>query len=263
MTITSAHDTVTFAFPDVHADAELYIEFIRTLRMRGDVTTNMSAPGIGSLNVLAAADCVRPAPESWNTDDVVLPLWQSEAATISFAAGYPFLVRVDVDGTNAITGSRRTATPDFTTIDHLEMHVQSRLSGHRGGDGLVRQFVPSRLRAPGTPVDGTDVCTVAIEVTPLRGEVWDRRVVAAEEMYLRSGAVAESSITEPSDNWDLAARATGVVRIINSALWLQLNHCDPPHRRLTQATYRRDGLPWFEWYDDELAVSDEVAPSAG
>ncbi|MGV9709925.1 hypothetical protein ACWDTI_04600 [Gordonia sp. NPDC003424] len=252
MMITTAHDTVTFACPDVHEDAELFIEFIRTLRMPGDDTTNIAVPGIGSLNVIAAGACRRPAPQHWHADDVVLPLWQSEAATINFAAGYPFLVRVGVDDINAITGTPLASAPDFTAVDHLEMHTQSRVTGYRTADGAIRQFVPGRLYSGGS--DGLDRSVIRIEVTPLHRDVWQQRLDAARSMNVSPVNLDDDVSAEPAANWDVDHRAVCVVRLVNSAQWLDLTRTDPPHPPLLRGAYRRRNAPWFEWYDDESPI---------
>ena len=42
------HDSLVFAFPDVHPDAVLRIDFQRTLRIPDDASTYFLPPGLGS-----------------------------------------------------------------------------------------------------------------------------------------------------------------------------------------------------------------------
>ncbi|MED5801230.1 hypothetical protein VX037_09360 [Gordonia sp. Z-3] len=134
---------------------------------------------------------------------------------------------------------------------------------------------------------GVDDAALRIQVTPLKGETWDRRRAARQArqrtvadcgetmapMAAPDGAIAApgsamgmgagGSITqsvavpiEPKENWAIGAHAHATLRIINSMQWQTLTGSPPHHAPPTITDYRRHGYPWFEWYewyDDSLA----------
>ncbi|MYR07731.1 hypothetical protein GTV32_16100 [Gordonia sp. SID5947] len=283
MTVTVTHDTLAFSFPEIHADAELYIEFVRTLRVPDDDVTHPLRPGLGSLDLLSAGYFGDRVPTGWHGDDVLLPMWQSEAACINFASVYPFLVRISVDGVNAVTGTPFCGDPDFSAHDYFEVPDQPWLDGFRTDDSTVRQFVAlpvGERHRRGRSEGGL----VRIEATPLRGEIWEARridpkhcsAVAVPEVDAcgasltgNMGLHAGGSITqalaapvEPRANWHPTARSSAALRIVNSVAWKGLIGREPHHPPLTSSEYRRHRFPWLEWYDDTLARRDTSALSA-
>ncbi|AZZ80235.1 hypothetical protein C5O27_03255 [Gordonia alkanivorans] len=282
MSPTVTRNQLEFAFPDVHPDARLHIRVYRTLRVPDDETTYGLPPGIGSFSLINAGT-VAHRPRTWAGSDVLLPMWQAEAAWFSFNSpeDYPFLVRISVGGINAVTGDDFSDAVDFLGEDYFEVPEQPWLDGFRVDEKTVRQFVAMPLGGGYTAAEqlsGADDGRVRIQVTPLRSSTWNERVAArrvalplsapdmmnlcaeAPEATGAMGMGAGGSITqsiatpvEPRTNWDTDATGAAVLRIINSADWEGLTGTAPHHAPPTIEEYLQYGYPWFEWYDDSLA----------
>lgn len=282
MPVTIAADTLDFSFPDVHPDARMSITLHRTLRVPDDDTTYGLPPGLGSFQ-LTAARSLEHRPNYWSAEDVLLPMWQAEAAWFDFHSPtrYPFLVRMSVGGINAVTGQDFTDEIDFADEDYFEIPEQPWLDGCRVDDTTVRQFVAMPIGQGYTAAEqltGTDDATLRIHVTPLRSEIWIERMVtrrsvargyddggpvldfmaapAASAMGMGAGGSITQSIAtpvEPHENWEAGARSEATLRIVNSADWTSITGRPPHHAPPTIAEYQDRGYPWFEWYDDSLA----------
>src|SRR6516225_1070128 len=105
-------DRLVFNFPDVHPQAELTIEFQRTLRIPDDGKTYPLPPGLGRFPLRHVDDHAGSVPPSWvEHGGVLLPMYQSEALWIRFASAYlsdrqtayPFAVRVATGKIDAVT----------------------------------------------------------------------------------------------------------------------------------------------------------------
>ncbi|MEE3851799.1 hypothetical protein VZC37_15760 [Gordonia sp. LSe1-13] len=288
MPVTTTDSCLEFAFPEVHRQAHLSITVQRTLRVPDDATTYGLPPGLGAFQLTDGAQ-VRNRARDWSSGDVLLPMWQAEAAWFSFSAlsDYPFLVRMSVGGINAVTGDDFTDEVDFTGEDYFEVPTQPWLDGFRVDETTVRQFVAMPLGKGYTAAEqltGDDDATLRIQVTPLKGETWDgrqaarrarRRKVAdfgdivaplaapdgampepGSAMGMGAGGSITQSIAVPieqKENWVIDAQSEATLRIINSAQWEALTDTPPHHAPPTITQYRRYGYPWFEWYDDSLA----------
>lgn len=267
MAVATQHNTLVFSFPEVHPDASLRVTFHRTLRVP-DETTYGLPPSLGTFEVRDADDA----------SEVLMPMWQSEAAWIDFTAPhrYPFMLKIGVGGINAITGDPYTAEPDYKAEDYLETSTQPWLDGFRVDDSTVRQFVAMPLGrgySAAEQLTGTDTGIIAFSVVPLKAEVWKQRrryspdlVInacappAAEGMGLGAGGTITQSIAtpvEPHENWCRADRSEWNVRLVNSESWQALTGRPPHHQPLTIDDYLEYGFPWFEWYDDSLARQGE------
>ncbi|WP_279107548.1 hypothetical protein [Gordonia paraffinivorans] len=288
MPVTVTERSLDFAFPELHADARLRINVMRTLRVPDDDTTYGLPPGMGTFELRTAADTWSRA-HGWTPTDVVLPMWQAEAAWFSFhcPSDYPFLVRISVGGVNAVTGEDFAEEIDFFGEDYFEVPEQPWLDGFRVDATTVRQFVAMPLGRGYTAAEqltGDDDGSIRIEVTPLRADVWEERVAARHDiatprmpagavfdgllcegvpdpdaatgMGLGAGGTITQSIAtpvEPRGNWDTTATSRSTLRIVNSADWEALTGTRPHHEPPTIAEYVEHGYPWFEWYDDSLA----------
>ncbi|MEO9329137.1 hypothetical protein [Gordonia aurantiaca] len=283
MPVTVTERSLDFAFPELHRDARLRINLMRTLRVPDDDTSYGLPPGLGMFELRTAAEVARP--RAWAPTDALLPMWQAEAAWFSFysPSDLPFLVRISVGGINAVTGDDFTEQIDFLGEDYFEVPEQPWLDGFRVDARTVRQFVAMPLGRGYTAAEqltGSDDGAIRIEVTPLRASVWEERVAARSHaisagapvaampdglpcdgatgtgMGLGAGGTITQSIAtplEPRDHWETDATARATLRIINSADWEALAGTRPHHAPPTIAEYRQHGYPWFEWYDDSLA----------
>ena len=277
MPVTITESRLEFAFPDVHPDARLFITVHRTLRVPDDDTTYGLPPGLGSFQLTDVGQ-VRSRVGGWSPGDVLLPMWQAESAWFSFSApsDYPFLVRMSVGGVNAVTGDDFTGEVDFTAEDYFEVPTQPWLDGFRVDKTTVRQFVAMPLGKGYTAAEqltGVDDAALRIQVTPLKGETWDRRqarqrtvadfgdgmapmAAPGSAMGMGAGGSITQSVAvpiEPKENWAIGAQTQATLRIINSMQWQTLTGSPPHHAPPTITEYQQHGYPWFEWYDDSLA----------
>ena len=78
----------------------------------------------------------------------------------------------------------------------------------------------------------------------------------------RDAEEAESVYDDPYglDAWDTSARSRCFVHILNSARYRDVTGCRPPHEPPTAEEYDRAGLPWFQYYDEDLKAI-EGAPT--
>ena len=279
MSVDVRQSAVEFRFPYVHEDAVLTIYLHRTLRVPDDGQKYGLPPGLGGFDVRAVSDLERPdVPPAWSRNDVVMPMWQSEACWMSFISpsGYPFLVKVGAGAINAVTGDQWSDRPDFAGEDYVEVPTQPWLDGFCVDDSTVRQFVAMPLGGGYTVeeqlnAEHASVGGLQFAVYPLRSEIWAERKLLmqqepmvfecamgepAGEMGLGAGGSISQTVAtpiEPHDNWDLDSSESTFVHIANSAQWQDFTGATVPSPPLTIAEYTEHGFPWFEWYDDSLA----------
>jgi len=56
----------------------------------------------------------------------------------------------------------------------------------------------------------------------------------------------------PLNAWDTTASSRCFVHLCNSVVWRQITGHKPPHPPFTAAVYARYGLPWFDYYRDDI-----------
>jgi hypothetical protein len=54
------------------------------------------------------------------------------------------------------------------------------------------------------------------------------------------------------DEWDQRQSARCFVHLCNSLIWRQITGQNPPSPPLTAQEYKRAGIPWFDYYRDDL-----------
>ena len=109
------HSIVT-SFPDLHPEANLEIGFQLNLRRDVNDLNDNHLPGFGWLPVAYVGDYYKDVPIECSPDDMILPLYQSEAMSIYFNSnfikehnnGYPFAIKIDFENFNAINGRKVT-----------------------------------------------------------------------------------------------------------------------------------------------------------
>ena len=103
--ITLEHDTLTFRFPEIHADAVCSVSFQRTLRIPDDNREYPLPPGLGTFPLRHVEDYADGVPPTWRKHGgVLMPMHQSEAMWISFRTSYPMAIKVAAGRINAVTG---------------------------------------------------------------------------------------------------------------------------------------------------------------
>lgn len=65
------------------------------------------------------------------------------------------------------------------------------------------------------------------------------------------------------DAWDLEDSSRCFVHLCNALVWRQITGANPPHPPVTAAEYEEHGLPWFDFYRDDLAVLEGSKQLAG
>jgi hypothetical protein len=56
----------------------------------------------------------------------------------------------------------------------------------------------------------------------------------------------------PFDDWDQSQSARCFVHLCNSMIWRQITGANPPHPPLTAREYKQSGIPWYDYYRDDL-----------
>jgi hypothetical protein len=92
-------------------------------------------------------------------------------------------------------------------------------------------------------------------------------VMESAAMGLGAGGTMRQEIFEDLydfSDWDLSMNSRCFIHLCNSFMWRQVTGSNPPHLPFTTKQYRRAGVPWFDFYRDDLspvsgsAVLDKV-----
>lgn len=80
---------------------------------------------------------------------------------------------------------------------------------------------------------------------------------AASAMGLGAGGTMRQEIySDPNSlqDWDQSVSSRCFVHLCNSLVWRQITGANPPHPPFTAKEYAASGVPWFDYYRDDLAV---------
>lgn len=285
-------DALVFTFPEVHRDAELRIDFQRTLRIPDDGRSYPLPPGLGRFPLRHVDDFAERVPGSWRTrGGVMLPMYQSEALWLNFSSphGYPFAVKVATGKVNAVTGDAWSDGLHRNPQDYLVTPPQPWLDGYCVRKGVIRQFVAMPL---GSGYSVEEQVTgkaehggLQIVAYPVRADAWERmrRPIAVHSpMYVESVLALESpgdfdmglapggEMTQDIyddelrfDDWETRERGRCFVHIANSLVWQSVTGSAPPTPPPTAEAYTRAGLPWFSWWDEERRALEGASRLAG
>ncbi len=86
------------------------------------------------------------------------------------------------------------------------------------------------------------------------------------EMGLGMGGRMQQEIYEDSYGlaaWDLEATSRCFVHLCNALQWREITGTNPPQTPVTAKEYEKAGLPWFDYYRDDLAVLEGSKTLAG
>jgi hypothetical protein len=84
-----------------------------------------------------------------------------------------------------------------------------------------------------------------------------RMVMEDPGMGLSAGGTMRQEIFEdPHDflDWDLSTTSRCFVHLCNSLIWRQVTSSNPPHPPFTAKEYANAGVPWFDYYRDDLSA---------
>jgi hypothetical protein len=289
-------DQLVFSFPDVHEQAKLWINFQRTLRIPDDGKTHRLPPGLGEFPLRHIDDYSHSVPRDWlKRGGVMLPMYQSEALWIYFHpepvedrwTEYPFAIKIATGKINAVSGKPWADGLNRKPQDYAVAPGQPWLDGYCVKKGVIRQFVAMPLGGGYTAEEQltsqAEHGGVQIMVFPMKREVFERRfpVRTDDEMnFTRSrfystqcgpapaksvsmglapgGQMKQEIYADPFslDDWDLSQRGRCFVQIANSLVWHAITGTNPPLPPPTAAQYTKAGLPWFDYYADNLAAVD-------
>jgi hypothetical protein len=173
------NDRLTFRFPDVHRDAELSVDFQRTLRIPDDGRDYPLPPGLGSFPLRHVDDFAPRLPDLWRTHGgVMLPMYQSEALWVNLNGHYPFAVKVATGKINAITGEAWSDGIHRDPQDYMVTPDQPWLDGYCVEKGTIRQFIAMPLGRGYSAEERSSPCPWAGAIPP-RSRSPARRSTAA------------------------------------------------------------------------------------
>ncbi len=277
--IETLENTLTVRFPDVHPEARLTFEFVRTFRIPDDGKIYPLPPGLGRFPLRHIDDFQNHVPDSWiEHGGVMLPMYQSEALWIKFhsayvdmhEAAYPFAVQVAAGKINAVTGKAWVNGLERVPQNYLVIPTQPWLDGFCVEKGYIRQFVAMPL---GEGYTAEEQITgeaqhggLQISVCPMKREVFEERfpkidyfelvppmMCAHDDMGLAPGGRMHQPIYKDPflfDDWDRDHRSRCFVHLVNSLKWRKITGKPVPHPPMTDKDYAQSGLPWFEYYDE-------------
>jgi hypothetical protein len=286
------HDSLRFSFPGVHPDAQLTIEVQRTLRIPDDDRDYPLPPGLGRFPLRHVDDFAARVPRTWiEHGGVMVPMYQSEAMWLRFAAGYsdehdaayPMAIRVATGKIDAVTGLPWEPGLRRNPQNYMVGSVQPWLDGYCVEKGIIRQFVAMPLGAGYTAEEQitgrAEHGGLQLAVFPMKREAFERRFPKGRrarqtrlampacapagdvvlDMGLAPGGRMRQEIYDDPyklEEWDLAHSSRCFVHIANSLVWRAITGGLPPTPPPTAEEYTRAGLPWFEYYDDSASAVD-------
>jgi hypothetical protein len=285
------NDVLVFSFPELHPKAELKIDFQRTLRIPDDGKAYPLPPGLGRFPIQHVDDYANNVPSAWiGHGGVMLPMYQSEALWLNFNSkyiqnhktAYPFAIKVAAGKINAATGDSWSDWLQRNPQDYMVSTEQPWLDGYCVEKGVIRQFVAMPLGAGYSAeeqlTDEAEFGGIQIVVYPMKKEIFERRfpkhleqevrdmnvrfslqldMLSSPDMSLAPGGRMKQEIYEDPfdlDDWDMINKSRCFVHIANSLVWRGITGDNPPTVPFTSKEYTKQGLPWFEYYNDNSDI---------
>ena len=256
------------------------VSFHRTLRIPDDGRDYPLPPGLGTFPIRKVADFLDRVPDAWRrAGGAFIAMYQREALWLGFhgAAWKPNAVKVAIGGVNALTGEPDGGELRGDPQNYLVAPLQPWLDGIKTGAGSVRQFVAMPLGL-GYTVEAAltgDERRGGLQLTvfePRPGRFPDAPPPAPTPSPgpMRSfssgmgigagGAMRQKVYPDPHglDAWDPESRVTVHVHIADSRRYREITGEDPPPTPIDAAAYTKNGLPWFQLYDEERG---DIEPS--
>ncbi len=272
--------------------AQVGVGFQRTLRIPDDGRTYPLPAGLGRFPLRSVDDFAATAPDSWiKRGGVTMPMYQSEALWIRFSSRYPFAVQIGSGKINAISGEAWTGSLQRDPQNYVVVPRQPWLDGFAVGEGLIRQFVAMPL-GDGYSVEEqltgkADVGGLQLQVYPMSADHYFHQKVAPSfprflrkllprlfaahlveaahgalysrrcppSMGLGAGGRMRQEIYRdpyPFEDWDQTRTTRCFVHLCNSLVWREITGTNPPHPPLTASEYKQAGIPWFDYYRDDI-----------
>ena len=286
-TIELRNDQLIFRFPDVREDAELTIEFQQTLRIPDDNREYRLPPGLGEFPLYRVDDYPDNLPCTWEEHGgVFLPMYQMEAMWINFHADYPMAIKIAAGKINAVTGKAWKDELSDRPQDYVVVPEQPWLDGFCVEKGLIRQFVAMPLGEGYTAEEQltgeAEHGGLQIAVYPMKASRYEEWRYAgmslsdtppmpeapapSPEMGLAPGGLMRQEIYRDKygfDAWETEIWSRCFVHIVNSVQLVHLTGCEPPGKPRTAQDYTAAGLPWFDYYGNDLSALEGAKKLAG
>lgn len=276
MTVYLMKDQLIFDFSKkVHRKAICKIEFQRTLRIPDDNRAHPLPPGLGRFPVQSVDDFSK-LPETWHQHGgVFIPMYQSEALWLNFAANYPFAIKVAAGKINALTGEEWNNRLSDAPKDYLVLPKQDWLDGFNVAEGHIRQFVAMPLGEGFTAeeqlTEQAEHGGLQIIVCPMKSRIYAKRSKPSSssqeppmmgflpnlEMGLAPGGLMKQEVYKDDDTievWDQEKGLRCFVHLANSEMYEFMTDSLPPHQPFAAQDYTKAGFPWFEHYLDKEAL---------
>lgn len=282
-----------FSFPDVHPQANLTIQFQRTLRIPDDGKAYPLPPGLGAFPLRHVDDFAGTIPSGWlEHGGVMLPMYQAEALWLHFwsehdssrGTSYPFAIKVASGKIDAVTGKNWSNGLHRGPQDYVIAPTQPWLDGYCVEKGVIRQFVAMPLGEGYTAEEQitgkAEHGGLQIIAYPMKRDVFERRFpkrrYESVDSFLREdawclggsvgrgaamglapgGRMKQQIYEDPYDftDWDATQSSRCFVHIAHSLAWRAITGQAPPSQPPSAAEYTRFGLPWFDYYNETPAV---------
>ena len=206
-------------------------------------------------------------------------------------AEYPFAVKIATGKINAITGKSYKNKLKKSPQDYMVIPEQPWLDGYCVEKGYIRQFVAMPLGESYTAEEQitgeAEHGGLQIIVYPMKREVFERRFPKIEltpsygampacrsmagsalamedsmdcldaDMGLAPGGRMKQEIYDDPfafSDWDKDSSSRCFVHLANSLVWREITGKKSPTVPPTSKTYRQNGLPWFDYYDENPAL---------
>lgn len=278
------------------------IEFERTLRIPDDGKTYYLPPSLGRFPLRHVEDYAERVPQEWRQrGGVLMPMYQAEALWLYFRGSYPFAIKIGAGKINAISGESwklglnrdpqdYVVTPDQPWLDGFAVEkgvirqfvamplgagysIEEQLSGKAEFGGIQLQAIPMKAQSffekellPELPTRLADLLEDLLPPWRTESQIECCRCCESPGMGQGAGGRMKQEIYadrhEPQD-WDMEHSSSCFVHLCDALLWREITGENPPQTPVTAREYERAGLPWFDYYRDDLAVLEGSKTLAG
>jgi len=281
-----SRDSLVIRFPEIHENAGVKIDFLRTLRLPDDGETHYLPPGLGKFPLRHIEDFDLGSNNHLKKrGGVIMPMFQADALWLNFSsinftgeAAYPIALKIGTGKICAVSGDSWSSNLNRDPQDYLVVPEQPWLDGYNVGKDIVKQFVAAPMGQGFTVEEqltgNADIGGIQIQAFPMKKEFYDKLNVVPEvsaemamgdmqccyspsssmEMGLAAGGSMQQEIYEDPykfEEWDLRETKRCFITLANAEQWMEITGEEPPMRAISAQTYTEAGLPWFDYYDND------------
>ncbi|MEQ9455591.1 MAG: hypothetical protein RLN76_13495 [Phycisphaeraceae bacterium] len=288
--ITLDNDKLVVRFPKVFEQARLEISFIRTLRIPDDGNDHPLPAGLDDFPIRHIDDFGDRVPESWRKrGGVMIPMYRSEAMWIHFKSdqprrrdvAYPFAVKVGAGKINAVSGLPWQNGLNPKPQDYVVVPDQPWLDGFNVSKDVIRQFVATPLGSGESVkeqlIGMAENGGIQLSACPMRYDEFNERWPEGPEIFYQMDCAPFAKMSEKYmdmglgaggrihqeiykdhygiDAWQQSALSRCFVHLCDAATWKHVTGEEPPTDPITAKQYKKQGIPWFEHYNEELGAA--------